>query len=128
MDVYCVITMISDEKYAEFLENLNIYHGQTFPFCKKDQVYKVINRDMCIVRVGDFWSTGDLLGYLSTEIELSNEDRLYCIPISSNPNGFTSIRHNWTYLEKLDDLDADKEYSSEHFRQARDIFYLVNYL
>lgn len=124
MNVYCVITMISDEKYAQFLKNLNIYHGCVFPLCKKAQIYKVINRDMCIVRAEEHWSTGDVLGFLSTEIELSDEDRLYCLPL---PNSGHNIRHNHYYLDAiLDNLDEQAVVNSK--QKMGDIFYLANYL
>jgi hypothetical protein len=124
MNVYAVITIINDEKYERFLKNLNIYHGREFPLCKKNQIYKVINRDMCVVRVKEFWTTGDLLGCLSVEIDLSDEDKLYCVPLDYNHHSHDLVRHNHHYLDaRLEDVDV--LYSS---KQAAHIFYLANYL
>ena len=122
MNIYLVMINTDDKKYSKFIENLNIYHGRSFPTQKKDIIYRIINRDICLVRAGEHWSTGDVLGNLTVEIDLSDDDKFYCIPISSDDD---RIRLNNSYIhEKLDDLEL---LSSDNFTQTTGIFYLANY-
>lgn len=126
MTTYGVITITNDVKYTKFHKNLNIYHGRTFPMSKKNQIYKVLNRDLCIVRAGEHWSTGDLLSNLTVGIKLSDEDKFYCLPISND----YPIRLNNTYLQgSIDDLHPNKYNKTLYnFTQTTGIFYLANYL
>lgn len=125
MKVYGVITITNDTKYAKFQTNLNIFHGRAFPMLKKDQVYKVLNRDLCIVQVGNRWSTGDLLDNLTVGIELSDKDRFYCLPISND----APIRLNHNYLHAVDDFKSNESHKTlDNIKQTAGIFYLANYL
>lgn len=122
MNTYLVMTITDKKKYSKFVDNLNIYHGRSFPTQKKGSIYKIINRDICLVRAGEHWSTGDVLGNLTMEINLSDDDKFFCIPISSDHN---RIRLNNSYInEKLDNLELT---SSDNFKKTFGIFYLANY-
>lgn len=123
MNIYLVMINTDDKKYAKFIENLNIYHGRSFPMQKKDSVYKIINRDICLVRAGEHWSTGDVLGNLTVEIDLSDDDKFYCIPIISPDDDRIRLNNSYLY-EKLDGL---KSSLSDNFTQITGIFYLANY-
>ena len=106
MNINAVVTIIDDDNYSKLIDNLNAYHGHAFPLQKKGQIYKIVNRELCIVRAADNWSTGDLLGFLMKGMVLSNQVSLYCIPIDSlfcipmnqGCEG-RNIRHNNTYLD-----------------------------
>ena len=122
MNTYLIMASTDDKKYTKFIKNLNIYHGRSFPMQKKDQIYKIINRDICLVRARDHWSTGDVLGNLTVEIDTSDDDKFYCIPISPDND---RIRLNNSYCYgTLDNLEPNLPDDS---MQIIGIFYLANY-
>lgn len=115
------------------LQYLRLYHSQYFPLLEKNKIYKQVSDNLILLRVGKYSSPGDILGYLTQKLSLSQRDMFYCIPIdeklSDRISEKTENKLNYIYdrsLNKIDDIDIN--YLTLEYKITSSIYYLAHYL
>lgn len=114
------------------LQYFQLYHAQYFPLIHKDKIYKQVSTNLFLLRVGNYSSPGDILGYLTQKLNLSKRDTLYCIPIdeslSDRISEKTENKFGYIYDKTLEELnDNDIINSQLPYKLTNTIYYLAHY-
>ena len=112
---------------------LKKYYMERFPLILEEKIFKKVSSELYLVRVTPGYSPGDILGYISQRLPLTNRDILYCIPIDEELMDRISEKTKDSF-GYINDKSLEKLSSTDYFHQQLEygitsgICFLAHYL